>query len=52
MSSQSTLITGFGTRAGFRIARVFLQRGMLASAASLTGHDGLDEPDRLRAGLE
>jgi hypothetical protein len=52
MSSEGTPITNFGTRAGFRISRELLQRAMLVSGSSLTGHDGLDEPGRLRAGLE
>jgi hypothetical protein len=52
MSSETTLITGVGTRAGFCIIRVFLQRGMLASGAFLARHDSLDAPDRLRAGLK
>jgi hypothetical protein len=51
MSSESIPVTGFGTRAGFRISREFLQRAVLVSGSSLTGHDGLDEPGRLRAGL-
>jgi len=51
MSADSTLITGVGRRAGFHIARAFLQRGLPVIGTFRTPYPRLKELSRLGADL-
>lgn len=51
MTTDPTLITGVGKRAGLHIARAFLQRGMPVIGTYRTRYDGVDELERLGAEL-
>ncbi len=51
MTADPTLITGVGKRAGFHVARVFLQRGMPVIGTYRTCYPRLEELERLGAHL-
>ena len=51
MTTDPTLITGVGKRAGFHIARAFLLRGMPVIGTFRTRYGRLDELDHLGAEL-
>jgi NAD(P)-dependent dehydrogenase (short-subunit alcohol dehydrogenase family) len=51
VTADPTLITGVGKRAGFHIARVFLQRGMPVVGTYRTWYPRLEELERLGADL-
>ena len=52
MNPDPTLITGVGRRAGFHIARTFLQRGMPVIGTYRTRYPRLEELERLGAELQ